>query len=72
MDQFVRSSKIYPPVTDELLASIVKRVLSVGEPLKIVLFASRARGDNSPDSDIDILIVEESDKEEIRTGCSGC
>lgn len=51
----------YPPVSDELLSEIVTRILSVGSPLKIVLFGSRARGDHKPDSDIDILIIEESD-----------
>jgi len=32
----------------------------VGEPKKIVLFGSRARGDACPNSDIDLLVIEES------------
>ena len=52
---------VYPPVTDDLLAEIVQRIRAVGDPTKIVLFGSRARDDARPDSDIDILIVEESD-----------
>jgi predicted nucleotidyltransferase len=36
-------------------------VLAVGDPIKIVLFGSRARGDARPDSDLDLLIVEESE-----------
>ncbi len=51
----------YPPVTDELLDRVVRRILSVGSPRKIVLFGSRARGDARPDSDLDLLIIEESD-----------
>ena len=51
----------WPAVTDELLAEVVRRILSTGSPLKIVLFGSRARGDAQPDSDLDLLIVEESD-----------
>lgn len=51
----------YPPVTDELLKEVVHRILSVGSPLKIVLFGSRAREDARPDSDLDLLIIEESD-----------
>lgn len=51
----------FPTVTADLLAEIVERIRSVGDPHKIVLFGSRARADARPDSDLDILIVEESD-----------
>jgi predicted nucleotidyltransferase len=51
----------YPPVTDELLAEVVRRIRAVGNPIKIVMFGSRARGEARPDSDLDLLIVEESD-----------
>ena len=51
----------YPPVTDELLAEVVRRIRAVGNPIKIVMFGSRARGEGRPDSDLDLLIVEESD-----------
>ena len=52
----------YPPVTDDLLRELVRRILSVGSPEKIVLFGSRARGNARPDSDLDVLIIEESDR----------
>ena len=48
---------VYPPVTEELLDEVVRRVLEVGSPHKIVLLGSRARGDARPDSDLDLLIL---------------
>ena len=46
------------PKLDEILG----KILEAGEPQKVVLFGSRARGDHRPDSDIDLLIVEESSR----------
>src|SRR5271170_3318741 len=63
MDQSLYTPRVFPPVTSELLAEIVTRIRSAGSPLKIVLFGSRARGDHKQDSDIDILIIEESDQD---------
>ena len=47
-------------LSDSLLKQVVERILSAGDPLMIVLFGSRARGDSRPDSDLDLLVVEES------------
>ncbi len=41
-----------------LIHEIVQRVLSVARPDKIILFGSAATGGMTPDSDIDLLIVE--------------
>jgi len=51
----------FPEVTDELLEEVVERIVAVGDPLKIVLFDSRARGGARADSDLDLLILEASD-----------
>ncbi len=44
----------------QIVSEIVHRIRSIANPLKIVLFGSRARGDHRPDSDIDLLVIEES------------
>ena len=45
-------------IEDALVEEIVRRVLSVAKPDKIILFGSAATGPMTPDSDIDLLIVE--------------
>jgi len=47
-------------VSDELIDEIVRRILAVANPDKIILFGSAATGRMTPDSDIDLLIVEPS------------
>ncbi len=49
-----------PSVTAETLQEVVRRILTVGSPLTIVLFGSHARGEARPGSDLDVLIVEDS------------
>lgn len=46
---------------DTILLEMVRRILAVGTPQKIVLFGSRARGDARADSDYDLLLVEQSE-----------
>src|SRR5580658_1768496 len=58
----------FPPVTQELLDDAVLRILAVGAPLKVVLFGSRARGDQHSESDLDLLIIEESDLPRYKRG----
>jgi predicted nucleotidyltransferase len=45
-------------VDQETLDEIVRRVLSVASPCKIILFGSAATNEMNEDSDIDLLIVE--------------
>ena len=51
----------YPTVTEQLLDEVVRRVLQAGSPRTIVLFGSCCRGDFRPDSDLDLLILEDSE-----------
>ncbi|MBF0462305.1 MAG: nucleotidyltransferase domain-containing protein [Magnetococcales bacterium] len=41
----------------DLLAEMVKRIVAVAHPLRIILFGSAARGEMGPDSDVDLLVV---------------
>jgi len=42
----------------QLLQEIVKRLVSVSQPQKVILFGSYARGTPTQHSDLDILVVE--------------
>ena len=41
-----------------ILADVIKRIVEVADPEKIVLFGSAARGTMGPDSDLDLLIIK--------------
>ena len=45
-------------VDDTLLNEIVRRILSVTRPDKVILFGSAATGQMTKDSDIDLLVIE--------------
>ena len=45
-------------IDESLIEEIVRRILSVAAPDKIILFGSAATGQMTRDSDIDLLIVE--------------
>ncbi len=42
---------------DPILAEVVRRLLAAYHPEAVYLFGSKARGDEGPDSDYDLLVV---------------
>jgi predicted nucleotidyltransferase len=47
-----------PGVNPDLLQEIVRRIVEVAQPERIILFGSAARGEVGPHSDVDLLIVK--------------
>ncbi len=47
-------------IDDKIVAEIVKRILSVTTPNRIILFGSAAMGGMTAESDIDLLILDDS------------
>ncbi len=47
-------------IEESLVEEIVRRILAVTRPDRIILFGSAATGNMARDSDIDLLVVERS------------
>ncbi len=44
----------------QIIQEIVRRIVKVSQPEKVILFGSRARGTAHPTSDIDLLVIAHS------------
>ncbi len=54
---------MYQVIVDEpLLQEMVRRLVEAIDPDRIILFGSRARGDAKPDSDVDLLVIKDSNE----------
>lgn len=54
---------MYQVVVDEtVLQEMVRRLVEAIDPDCIILFGSRARGDARPDSDVDLLVIKDSNE----------
>jgi predicted nucleotidyltransferase len=51
-----------PPVTDALLTDITRRIVEQLQPYNIVLFGSYASGAPNLESDVDLLVVMDSEE----------
>ena len=45
-------------ITQEKLHEIIRRIVEVAQPEKIILFGSAARGEMGPHSDVDLLVIK--------------
>ena len=52
--------------SEPLLQTIVQRLLAAGQPQKIILLGSQARGQAGRDSDYDLLVIENSSQPRYR------
>lgn len=53
---------------DPVLAEVLRRLITAYVPQRVYLFGSKARGDQGPDSDYDMLLVVPDDAPPERTG----
>ena len=47
---------------DSVIESMLRRLVEAYDPVKVILFGSRARGDGDEGSDVDLFIVKETSK----------
>jgi predicted nucleotidyltransferase len=45
-------------LSEEKLQEIIRRIVRVAHPEKIILFGSAARGEMGPNSDVDLLVIK--------------
>ena len=45
-------------LSQEILDEIIRRIVEVAKPEKIILFGSAARGEMGPNSDVDLLVIK--------------
>ncbi len=53
-------------LSQETLGEITRRVVQVAQPERIILFGSAARGEMSPHSDVDLLVVKSGEYDPSR------
>ena len=49
--------------TEQIIGEMVERIVALAHPERIILFGSRSRGNPEPDSDVDLLVVMDSEGE---------
>jgi predicted nucleotidyltransferase len=62
-DDLVGMLKVLMGISETLISEIVKRVVDVARPQRIILFGSAATGQMNRDSDIDLLVLESAPRD---------
>ena len=44
--------------SEDTLREVIRRIVKVAQPEKIILFGSAARGETGPHSDVDVLVIK--------------
>jgi len=52
-------------VTKEKVEELSRRIVATADPLQIIVFGSRARGDCREDSDLDLAVILDAPEEEV-------
>lgn len=58
-------------VTEQKVAEAVRRLIAAVDPLEIIAFGSRARGQHRPDSDLDLAVILDVPESEALDAVSG-
>lgn len=58
MNKQKNGKTIKPPVNDQLLGEIARRIVKKVKPEKVILFGSYAYGKPTKDSDLDLFIIK--------------
>ena len=53
-------------IDERTLGEIVRRIVEVADPEKIIVFGSAARGEMGPNSDVDLLVVKAGEFDQNR------
>jgi predicted nucleotidyltransferase len=51
------------PITEDVLKELTRRIVAARPDACVVLFGSQARGDHSKHSDVDLIVVTDTDKD---------
>jgi len=55
-----------PQTMQEVLQEIIRRIVEVAQPERIILFGSAARGEMGPNSDLDLLVIKSGEFDRSR------